>query len=195
MVVFVSLIYWKILCQRSEDDLLSFFALHIAAEDNEQVVRLLERGYTNGTPNSSGGDLLHKSRIQGTSDGNMLQQSEIQGSSFRDMLQKYGIQGFSEAVFHNAYPVVNIDLLDESVPLEVTMNAWSPLIPVDPLNSSLPAAVIEWDLVNPGRKNMAYSILFMTENPLKPVLQGDCFTFRRISHNITLSQWLEWYYL
>ncbi|MDZ7726073.1 MAG: GH116 family glycosyl-hydrolase [Candidatus Campbellbacteria bacterium] len=104
------------------------------------------------------------------------------------MLQQSGIQGFSEAVFHNAYPVVNIDLLDESVPLEVTMNAWSPLIPVDLLNSSLPAAVIEWDLVNPGRKKMTYSILFMIENPLNPALQGDASISERLaitSHSVS----------
>ncbi|MDZ7726074.1 MAG: hypothetical protein U5L75_00650 [Candidatus Campbellbacteria bacterium] len=40
-----------------EDDLLSFFALHIAAEDNEPVVRLLERNCTNGVRISSG-DML-----------------------------------------------------------------------------------------------------------------------------------------
>src|SRR6056297_3028086 len=85
----------------TENDLLSFFALHTAEEENEPVVRLLERSCTNGVSRSSG--------------GNMLQQSEIQGSSCRDMLQKSGIQGFNEAVFHNAYPVVNVDLLDESV--------------------------------------------------------------------------------
>ncbi|MEX0982491.1 MAG: GH116 family glycosyl-hydrolase [Bacteroidales bacterium] len=135
-----------------ENDLLSFFALHIAGEDNEPVVRLLERDCTDGVP----------------------------GSLSEGMLRQPEIQGFREAVFHNAYPLVNIDLLDEAVSLKVTMNAWSPLIPVDPLNSKLPSAVIEWELVNTERKKMAYSILLMMENPLQPDLQGDTTHIERI---------------
>lgn len=115
-----------------------FFSLFAKATGQEPVVRVLEREFLD----------------------------EYSSPIGKQGQQMGGLPRFREAVFHSAYPVVHLDLIDEEVPLQVTMTAWSPFIPSDAANSSLPAAVIEWNLSNPGREAVAYSIAFSMGNPI-----------------------------
>jgi hypothetical protein len=73
---------------------------------------------------------------------------------------------FDEAVFRNGYPVVDIHLVDDAVPVEVSMTAWGPTVPTDTLNSMLPAAVMEWTLTNKGKKPVKFSVALAMKNPL-----------------------------
>lgn len=100
-------------------------------------------------------------------EGEML--SEFPNPFGRPRQQLGGLPRFREVEFRNAYPAVQINLVDERIPLEVKQRSWSPFIPVDPDNSSLPVAVIEWIITNPGKDAVDYSIGFTMENPLKPI--------------------------
>jgi non-lysosomal glucosylceramidase len=117
---------------------MTFFALYAEQEGTDPVVRVLERENLNEYPNPFG----------------------------RPRQQLGGLPRFREAVFHNAYPLVSIDLIDDAVPLDVQMSAWSPFIPVDPEASGLPCAVIEWKLRNPAKLPVDYSLAFSMGNPL-----------------------------
>ncbi len=75
------------------------------------------------------------------------------------------IAWFDEAVFRNGYPVVDIDLLDEAVPLDVRMTAWAPIIPADKQNCMLPAVVIEWTFTNKGKVPVKFSVALAMEKP------------------------------
>jgi uncharacterized protein (DUF608 family) len=60
-----------------------------------------------------------------------------------------GLPRFAEATFRAAYPFGGIGFRHPQVPLEISLTAFSPFIPLDDRNSSLPCAVMEYHLHNP----------------------------------------------
>lgn len=59
-----------------------------------------------------------------------------------------GLPRFRECRFHAGYPAGRVELADPSVPLAVDVVGWSPFIPLDDHNSSLPCAVLEYTFRN-----------------------------------------------
>lgn len=64
----------------------------------------------------------------------------------------FGLPRFKEAVFANKFPFCTVDLSDESLPVRVQIKGWSPFIPTDEDNSSLPVAALEYHFTNTGAK-------------------------------------------
>jgi len=62
--------------------------------------------------------------------------------------KNYGLPRFKSNNFKSTFPFAALDLTDENVPLDVSICAWSPFIPGDSYNSSLPAASIEYTFAN-----------------------------------------------
>jgi len=60
----------------------------------------------------------------------------------------YGLRRFSRASFLARFPFAFIRLEDPSVPLDVEITAWSPFIPLDEDNSSLPVAALRYSFHN-----------------------------------------------
>lgn len=118
---------------------MTLFSLFAKSEGQDPVVRVLEREFLNAYPDPFG---IPRQRLG-------------------------GLPRFREAIFHNAYPMVHLDLLDEAMPLEVTQSAWSPFIPGDTKHSSLPVAVVEWNLANAGKETVAFSLAFAMEHPMR----------------------------
>ncbi|GAF97991.1 unnamed protein product, partial [marine sediment metagenome] len=63
-----------------------------------------------------------------------------------------GLPCFREARFTGEFPVARVELSDRKMPLDVTLEAWSPFIPLDPDDSSIPCAVLTYTLRNTARK-------------------------------------------
>ncbi|MGI5959654.1 MAG: GH116 family glycosyl hydrolase [Massiliimalia sp.] len=61
----------------------------------------------------------------------------------------YGLARFEKAVFRSRFPFAAIDLEDSSIPLKVSISAWSPFTPPDPDDSSYPFAFVEYTFENP----------------------------------------------
>ena len=59
-----------------------------------------------------------------------------------------GLPRFRQSSFQSGYPFGLVSLSDPSVPLEVRITGWSPLIPLDEVASSLPCAILEYTLRN-----------------------------------------------
>lgn len=118
---------------------MTFFSLYTRIPGEDAVVRVMEGEFLDEYPNPFG----------------------------KPRQQLGGLPRFREAIFHNAYPVVRLDLVDESVPLEVSLSGWSPFIPADTKNSSIPAAVMEWTLFNPGKEEIEFSVAFSMGNPVR----------------------------
>ncbi|MCA1746160.1 MAG: hypothetical protein LC655_00575, partial [Bacteroidales bacterium] len=57
----------------------------------------------------------------------------------------------------------------------------SPFIPIDILNSNLPVAVFEWELTNPGKKPVSYSLALTMQNPLGMRGQNGRFTLNEFT--------------
>ncbi|MBL7153215.1 MAG: hypothetical protein ISS79_05825 [Phycisphaerae bacterium] len=58
------------------------------------------------------------------------------------------IAGFEEVSFRGEYPVAFVTYRDEALPIDVSLKAYSPFIPLDTENSSLPATVMEFTVAN-----------------------------------------------
>ncbi len=124
---------------------MTFFSLYAKSMSQDPVVRVLEREFLNEYPGPFG---IPRQRSG-------------------------GLPRFREATFHNAYPMVHVDLMDDAVPLEVSQSAWSPFIPGDTKHSSLPVAVVEWKLANSGEEAVVFSLAFAMENPMRRTTSAD----------------------
>ncbi|MCE5251343.1 non-lysosomal glucosylceramidase [bacterium] len=60
----------------------------------------------------------------------------------------YGLPRFDEASFLTRFPFGIVTLKDSEVPLEVELTGWSPFIPGDPDNASLPVGALEYRFKN-----------------------------------------------
>ncbi len=60
----------------------------------------------------------------------------------------YGLPRFEKVDFTGRFPFGTINLADDNLPIKVQMTGWSPFIPTDEDNSSLPVAAIEYKFTN-----------------------------------------------
>ena len=75
-----------------------------------------------------------------------------------------GLPRFSHSEFVGQYPVATIELLDENVPLDVTMRAFTPFIPLNPEDSGIPTACFEYELHNPTANEVTASAVWSMPN-------------------------------
>jgi uncharacterized protein (DUF608 family) len=82
----------------------------------------------------------------------------------------YGFPRFKESVFTTHFPFAQVALSDESMPVQVKVNAWSPFIPGDEDNSSLPVASLEYEFKN------------ISSKPIEGVFSYHALNFMRIEN-------------
>jgi len=66
----------------------------------------------------------------------------------------FGLPRFEEAEFIARFPFAEVYLKDNDIPMNITMECWSPFIPGDADNSSLPAGAIEYSFTNTSGKRL-----------------------------------------
>jgi len=64
----------------------------------------------------------------------------------------YGLPRCSHVEFSTRFPFATIRLGDENLPLDIRLLGWSPFIPTDEDNSSLPVGALEYRFKNSGNK-------------------------------------------
>jgi len=93
----------------------------------------------------------------------------------------YGLPRFREAFFLARFPFATVSLSDEDVPLQVELTGWSPFIPGDADNSSLPVGCFEYRFKNPTQAKIEAVFSYNTKNfvargksgnSIKPVRNG-----------------------
>ena len=75
-----------------------------------------------------------------------------------------GLPRFRDATFDAAYPLAQVHLADPSVPLNIRLEAFNPLIPHDADNSGLPVIVLRYVLSNPNEQPVQASVAGSVEN-------------------------------
>jgi uncharacterized protein (DUF608 family) len=60
----------------------------------------------------------------------------------------YGLPRFSDCAFHARFPFGTVELRDPKIPVDVTITGWSPFLPLNADDSSLPAAALEFTFAN-----------------------------------------------
>lgn len=118
---------------------LSFFAIWVKAKGREPVARILERKIM---PPFIGG-------------GHGVAQRNLSG-----------LPRFDEAEFTGEYPFAKLALRDKSVPVGVSLTAWNPYVPLDVDASSLPAAILVWEITNPSTDTVSVSVAATLANPI-----------------------------
>lgn len=75
-------------------------------------------------------------------------------------------QGFSDVSFDGRYPLAKISYQDEDCPLKVGLSAFSPFIPLNLDDSSLPTTVIGYKLRNTSSETVEFSLAGHLENAI-----------------------------
>ena len=109
----------------------SFFAIHAAPDDGPAVTRVLEARFT------------------GRHDADA-------GYAFDQLA---GLPRLDGATLHGEYPIVDVDFTDAVLPVDVSLHAFTPLVPLDADASGLPAAVLRYRVTNPGVGRVAVTVV------------------------------------
>jgi len=91
-----------------------------------------------------------------------------------DIGKTWGLARFREPSFLSRFPFGEIQLKDKALPLEAEITGWSPFIPTDADNSSLPVGALEYSFRNTGQKRTEYVFSFNAGGfaPIKPMPKG-----------------------
>jgi uncharacterized protein (DUF608 family) len=79
-----------------------------------------------------------------------------------------GYPRFSQAAFTARFPFGTVALRDPKLPVEVEITGWSPFLPGDADNSSLPCAALEYRVRNRSRQTFKAVYSFHAQNFLPP---------------------------
>ncbi|PYU89697.1 MAG: hypothetical protein DMG08_20565, partial [Acidobacteria bacterium] len=77
-----------------------------------------------------------------------------------------GLSRLKTAMFRGEFPIAHIDFVDPKLPVQVSLEAFSPFIPLDAESSGFPVAVLRYRVRNPRRQAATVSIAFSLENPV-----------------------------
>ena len=79
-----------------------------------------------------------------------------------------GLSRLESARFTGEYPFARIDFEDSTLPVRVSLEAFTPFIPHDPDNSGLPVAVLRYNVQNPSSQPVRVAIAWSIDNPVMP---------------------------
>jgi uncharacterized protein (DUF608 family) len=85
----------------------------------------------------------------------------------------FGLPRFREASFLARFPFGTVTLNDRTIPFEVEVTGWSPFIPGDSDNSSLPVGALEYRFRNPTSRSLDAVFSFNAKNFMAVGQEGD----------------------
>jgi uncharacterized protein (DUF608 family) len=97
----------------------------------------------------------------------------------------YGLPKFHQAEFLARFPFGMIKLEDEDVPVKVSIEGWSPFIPTDADNSSLPVGALEYQFRNTGNTELDMIFSFNSRNFMRK--DKAVGSIKKISNGFVLS--------
>jgi non-lysosomal glucosylceramidase len=77
-----------------------------------------------------------------------------------------GLARLEDATFTGEYPLAKIAFHDRDLPVNVALEAFTPIIPLDADASGLPVAILRYSVTNPTKEAARVSIAFSLENPV-----------------------------
>ncbi|MCC6490529.1 MAG: hypothetical protein IT364_23795, partial [Candidatus Hydrogenedentes bacterium] len=72
--------------------------------------------------------------------------------------------GFADVSFRGEYPIGIVEYRDPALPLEITLEAYSPFIPLNADDSSLPATIMQFTIKNTGAETLDAALVGRLEN-------------------------------
>ena len=92
-------------------------------------------------------------------------QPPFEGSSGLGARNAPGLTRLDSAIFTGEFPLARIDFSDSALPVQVSLEAFSPFIPHSPDESGLPVAILRYRVTNPGAASAEVSIAWSIDNP------------------------------
>ncbi len=77
-----------------------------------------------------------------------------------------GLPRFAETKFKGEYPFANIEFKDPTMPADISLEAFTPLIPLNPEDSGIPCAILTYTVRNSSKKPMKLSLVGSLINPV-----------------------------
>jgi uncharacterized protein (DUF608 family) len=79
--------------------------------------------------------------------------------------QLSGLPRFDELCWTGAPPFIQLEFEDQRVPLHIRLVCFSPMIPLDVPNSSIPVGTFTWTVSNPTDRIIEFALAFNISNP------------------------------
>lgn len=76
-----------------------------------------------------------------------------------------GFPHFRNCTFTGEFPIAKVDFADECFPGTIRLTAWSPLIPLNDKDSSIPAAFFDYAVTNTTEDTLEYTVGAALRNP------------------------------
>jgi uncharacterized protein (DUF608 family) len=92
-------------------------------------------------------------------------QPPFEGSSGLGARNAPGLTRLDSAIFTGEFPLARIDFSDSTLPVKVSLEAFTPFIPHSPDESGLPVAILRYRVANPGTASADVSIAWSIDNP------------------------------
>ncbi len=77
-----------------------------------------------------------------------------------------GLPRLEAARFTGEYPFARIEFLDQALPVQVSLEAFTPFIPHQPDDSGLPVAVLKYRVSNQGARAVRVAVAWSIDNPV-----------------------------
>ena len=84
-----------------------------------------------------------------------------------------GLPHFADATFTGEYPLAHLEFQDSKVPVKVSLEAFTPIIPLDADESGLPVAILRYRVLNTSGQTAKVSIAYSMENPAQVEARSD----------------------
>ncbi|MGZ5134433.1 MAG: GH116 family glycosyl hydrolase, partial [Flavitalea sp.] len=97
-----------------------------------------------------------------------------------------GLPHFQQAIFKARFPFATIDLSDNDLPIKVQITGWSPFIPTDENNSSLPVGGLEYNLSNSSNTAIEGVFSYNARNFLR--VEAGKNSIRKLKNGFILSE-------
>jgi len=100
----------------------------------------------------------------------------------------WGFPRFRQNTFLARFPFAEIELKDKDLPLDVSLKAWSPFIPTNEDDSSLPVGAIEYTFRNTGLTQIEAIFSYNTRNFMRVNRRGATSAITPMKNGFVLSQ-------
>ncbi|WP_420114773.1 GH116 family glycosyl-hydrolase [Pseudactinotalea sp.] len=77
-----------------------------------------------------------------------------------------GLPRLQDARLVGEYPMVEVEFRDDRMPIEISMSAFTPLVPLDVADSGIPGAVLRYHLYNPHQEAVAVTLVLSMASPI-----------------------------
>ncbi len=77
-----------------------------------------------------------------------------------------GLPRLAASTLHGEYPFARIDFIDPDLPVRVQLEAYTPLIPLNPEDSGIPCAILTYTLTNIGAQPVDLTLVGSLVNPV-----------------------------